>query len=64
MSASVSAQYAALVAAGEIERDSAQEALAARLDRLNERLDAHRLARKSSSLGWLSRSTASKLPSK
>jgi cell division protein ZapE len=53
MSASVSAQYAALVAAGEIERDAAQEALAARLDRLNARLDAHRLARKSSSLGWL-----------
>jgi len=52
MSASVSAHYAALVAAGEIERDAAQEALAARLDRLNERLAAQRLARKSSSLGW------------
>ena len=53
MPASVSAQYAALVAAGEIERDPAQAALAARLDRLNERLASHRLARKSSSLGWL-----------
>ena len=50
---SVSAQYAALVAAGEIARDAAQAALAARLDRLNERLASYRLARKSSSLGWL-----------
>ena len=53
MPSSVSAHYAALVAAGEIERDAAQAALVARLDRLNERLAAHRLARKSSSLGWL-----------
>src|SRR6202035_1297926 len=53
MSVSVSAQYAALVAAGELERDAAQEALARRLDRLNARLETHRLARKSSSLGWL-----------
>jgi cell division protein ZapE len=53
MSASVSAQYAALVTAGEINRDAAQEALASRLDRLNARLETHRLARKSSSLGWL-----------
>src|SRR6202035_1136879 len=42
-----------LVAAGEIARDPAQEALAIRLNRLNERLDTHRLARKSSSLGWI-----------
>ena len=53
MPASISAHYAALVAAGEIERDSAQDALVARLARLNERLATHRLARKSSSLGWL-----------
>jgi cell division protein ZapE len=53
MPASLSAHYAALVAAGEIERDSAQDALVARLARLNERLAMHRLARKSSSLGWL-----------
>src|SRR6185437_15204371 len=53
MPASISARYAALVAAGEVERDAAQEALTARLDRLNERLEAHRLARKSSPLGWL-----------
>src|SRR5712672_1818107 len=53
MPASISAHYAALVAAGEIERDPAQAALIARLAQLNERLAAHRLARKSSSLGWL-----------
>jgi cell division protein ZapE len=52
MAMSISARYAELVAAGEIERDGAQDALAIRLDRLNERLDTHRLARKSSSLGW------------
>jgi len=53
MPAAVTAQYAALVAAGEIERDAAQEDAVARLGRLNERLAMHRLARKSSSLGWL-----------
>src|SRR5262249_13350463 len=52
MAMSISARYADLVAAGEIERDPAQDALAARLDRLNARLENHRLARKSSSLGW------------
>jgi len=53
MPASISARYAALVAAGEIERDAAQAALTAHLDQLNERLESHRLARKSSALGWL-----------
>jgi cell division protein ZapE len=53
MPVAINAQYAALVAAGEIERDSAQEQVVARLARLNERLAMHRLARKSSSLGWL-----------
>ncbi len=52
MATSISARYADLIAAGEIERDAAQSALALRLDRLNERLATHRLARKSSSLGW------------
>ncbi|SRR5579871_36402 len=50
---STSARYAALVAAGEIERDPAQEAVVAKLARLNEQLAIARLARKSSSLGWL-----------
>jgi cell division protein ZapE len=53
MSASVSAQYVARVAAGKIERDSAQEAIVAKLTRLEQRLAEHRLARKSSALGWL-----------
>jgi len=53
MANTTSARYAALVAAGEIECDPAQEALVAKLARLNDRLAMHRLARKSSSLGWL-----------
>jgi cell division protein ZapE len=53
MSNSVSAHYAALVAAGEIERDPAQAAILQKLARLESRVAAHRLARKSSSLGWL-----------
>jgi cell division protein ZapE len=50
---SISARYSSLVAAGEIERDPAQEAVITRLARLNDRLAVRRLARKSSSLGWL-----------
>jgi cell division protein ZapE len=53
MPADLTAQYAALVATGEIERDRAQEALLERLSQLDRRLLQHRLARKSSSLGWL-----------
>jgi cell division protein ZapE len=53
MPTSIRAKYAALVAAGEIRRDPMQEALAARLDRLAARLASHRLARKSSALGWM-----------
>src|SRR3974390_1383537 len=53
MPAAITAHYAALVAAGELERDVAQEAVVAELARLNERLAMHRLARKSSSLGWV-----------
>jgi cell division protein ZapE len=49
----VSERYAALAAAGEIERDPAQAAVAARLTRLNARLAEHQLARKSSALGWM-----------
>jgi cell division protein ZapE len=50
---SVTAQYAALVAAGEIEPDPAQQAVADMLARLEIRLAEYRLARKSSPLGWL-----------
>ena len=53
MSASVSALYAARVAAGKIERDSAQQAMVNRLAQLENELGERRLARKSSSLGWL-----------
>jgi cell division protein ZapE len=53
MPSTVSERYAALVREGEIERDPAQQAIAAKLTRLEERLAQHRLARKSSHLGWL-----------
>jgi cell division protein ZapE len=46
-------QYASLVATGEIERDAAQEQVLDLLSGLEARLREHRLARKSSSLGWL-----------
>jgi cell division protein ZapE len=53
MPVSIQALYAARAAAGDIEPDPAQQAAVARLDALNERLATYRLARKSSSLGWL-----------
>ena len=46
-------RYAALVAAGKIEADAGQAALAKHMSQLAHRLDQHRLARKSSALGWL-----------
>jgi cell division protein ZapE len=53
MPASISTQYAALVAAGEIEHDGAQQAIVDKLAQLERRIVEHRLARKSSSLGWI-----------
>ena len=53
MPSTVSQRYAALVREGEIERDPAQEAVATKLTRLEERLAQHRLSSKSSALGWL-----------
>jgi len=53
VSGSISDRYAALVAAGDVTRDPAQERAAARLSDLQQRLSTYRLARKSSSLGWL-----------
>jgi cell division protein ZapE len=53
MSETFSTRYAALVAAGKIEADPGQATLARHLTVLERRLDQHRLARKSSSLGWL-----------
>jgi cell division protein ZapE len=52
-SSSITARYNALVQSGAIERDPAQMALLRRLDELSGRLAEHRLARKSSALGWL-----------
>ena len=53
MPANVKVQYAARVAAGEVERDPAQLEVLDLLAALEQRLGEHRLARKSSSLGWL-----------
>jgi cell division protein ZapE len=53
MSETFSTRYAALVTARKIEADPGQAILARQLSALERRLDQHRLARKSSSLGWL-----------
>lgn len=53
MSDTFSTRYAALIAAGKIEADPAQAALSGHLAALERRLNENRLARKSSSLGWL-----------
>ena len=53
MPSSVTAQYAAGVAAGRIGDDEAQRAVVAKLAQLESRITEYRLARKSSSLGWL-----------
>ena len=53
MSENFSNRSAALVAAGEIEADPAQAGLVRAMAALERRLAEHRLAQKSSSLGWL-----------
>ena len=53
MPGTISAHYAALVAAGRIERDPAQEAAVAKLHEIEDKLSTHHLASKSSSLGWM-----------
>ncbi|WP_173933406.1 cell division protein ZapE [Chelativorans sp. Marseille-P2723] len=50
---SVVSHYAHLVETGAFSRDLEQEKVAAALDGLIEAISAHRLARKSSALGWL-----------
>ncbi len=62
MASSVTARYAASVAARRVERDAAQLAVVDMLARLEARILQHRLARKSSSLGWLFGSSESALP--
>jgi len=53
MANSVTAQYTAGIAMGRIGSDDAQRAVVDILARLETRIAEHRLARKSSSLGWL-----------
>ncbi len=53
MPESFSNRYGALVAAGKIEADPGQALVVGHLGALERRLSEHRLARKSSALGWL-----------
>lgn len=49
----VAQSYARRVSAGDIREDPAQKPIVAALDRLNDEIQARRLASKSSALGWL-----------
>lgn len=62
MANSVTAHYAAGVASGHVERDNAQLAVLDMMARLETRIAEYRLARKSSSLGWLFASRQRALP--
>jgi cell division protein ZapE len=62
MANSITTRYDLAVAAKLIERDAAQLELVAKLARLEARIVEHRLARKSSSLGWLFARGAGALP--
>jgi cell division protein ZapE len=62
MANSITAQYESGVAAQLIERDAGQLDVVERLARLEARILEHRLARKSSSLGWLFAKTVNALP--
>ncbi len=62
MASSITARYAAGVAAGRVERNVAQLAVVDMLARLVARIVEYRLARKSSSLGWLFGSRESREP--
>jgi cell division protein ZapE len=53
MASSITARYAAAVAAGRVEQDAAQLVVVDRLAQLEARIAEYRLARKSSSLGWM-----------
>jgi cell division protein ZapE len=53
MASPIIARYAAAIAGGGIEPDAAQLAVVERLARLEGRIVEHRLARKSSALGWM-----------
>src|SRR5580700_10751996 len=62
MASTVTAQYAAGVAEGRIERDDAQLAVIEMMAQLEQRIVQFRLARKSSALGWLFASRERALP--
>ncbi|MFY9693818.1 MAG: cell division protein ZapE [Xanthobacteraceae bacterium] len=62
MANSVTAHYAAGVASGRVESDDAQLAVLDMMARLETRIAEYRLARKSSSLGWLFASRQRALP--
>jgi cell division protein ZapE len=62
MADAFSTRYAALIAADKIELDPGQAMLVQRLAALEQRLEERRLARKSSSLGWLFASRAKAEP--
>ncbi|MCZ8376520.1 MAG: cell division protein ZapE [Beijerinckiaceae bacterium] len=53
MAGAIAARYAAMVQEGRLESDPAQARIVRRLDALAAELEAHRLARKTSALGWL-----------
>jgi cell division protein ZapE len=53
MPGAILSRYQSMLADGRLEPDEAQRAIVIGLDRLAERLEAHRLARKTSALGWL-----------
>ncbi len=62
MASSITARYAASVAGGRVEHDLSQMTVVDLLARLETRIVEHRLARKSSSLGWLFGSRETKQP--
>ena len=62
MPSSVTAQYAQAVTTGRIEEDQAQLSVVGLMARLEARITEHRLARKSSALGWLFASRAREQP--
>ena len=62
MANSVTAHYAAAVASGRVESDGAQLVVLDMMARLETRIAEYRLARKSSSLGWLFASRQRALP--
>jgi cell division protein ZapE len=64
MQSVLSNRYDALVAAGEIERDPAQEAVLRRLENLRTQLATRRGSGKSSALGWLLRRKGDREPIK